>query len=294
MARPGKVDYHVHYHVDGCAHDEMTLANIAAEATRLGLDEIAVLKHYTSALPNGEGEWVYWKRVRPEQFEAYLADIRSFEPPESLRILAGTESEILDDAGTIAIPPADQEKLDAVVLTVHWLPTMESLPAGAALLAGGPGGADATDAAQWQRIAAGLDARAVLENYVAAYVRAIEANPRVRVLGHMGDGLGPLRAAGIDLDAVEVDACVRCMEPLMRACASHRVLWELTEAAVAAPAILRRADRLGVRFSATADAHCLAAGTWGYLRDRHRAEARIDEYGLTRGVICLDTDPHAP
>lgn len=54
MISAARCDYHVHYFVDGYAHEEMTLANIEREAVRLGLEEVCVLKHYSQELPNGE------------------------------------------------------------------------------------------------------------------------------------------------------------------------------------------------------------------------------------------------
>lgn len=38
MATPGKVDYHVHYYLDGCASPEMTLPTIDRAARNLGLE----------------------------------------------------------------------------------------------------------------------------------------------------------------------------------------------------------------------------------------------------------------
>ncbi len=87
MVEPGHVDYHVHYHVDKCAADDMTLPNIAAEAVRLGLEDVGVLKHYSEQLPNAQDQWRFWKRVDPGQFADYLTDIRAFGPPDGLRRL---------------------------------------------------------------------------------------------------------------------------------------------------------------------------------------------------------------
>jgi len=66
------------------------------------------------------------------------------------------------------------------------------------------------------------------------------------------------------------------------------VLWELTPAPVERPAILRRADALGVRFCATADAHFLQTPGWANLYDHAKAEAVIDEFGLTRGELTRE------
>jgi len=124
MATSGKVDYHIHYFVDGCASDEMTLPNIAAEAVRIGLEEIGILKHYSQELPNKETKWVSWKRIIPKQFVDFLTDIRSFHSPAGLHILAGVETELLNDQGKINIPQSDIDKLDFINLSVHWLPDL--------------------------------------------------------------------------------------------------------------------------------------------------------------------------
>ena len=55
----------------------------------VSLDEICVLKHYSSALPNGGNEWVHWKQVVPAEFDEFIRDIRSFENNGQVRMLAG-------------------------------------------------------------------------------------------------------------------------------------------------------------------------------------------------------------
>ncbi len=288
MARPGRVDYHVHYHVDGCVSDEMTLENTAAEAVRLGLEEICVLKHYTDRLPNGGDRWVSWKRIIPEQFEAFLRDVRSFQPPAGLTIFAGTESEIQDDSGAIAIPHDDQDRLDAVLLSVHWLPEMRIIPAEARALWVDGFPAEDTDAGrQWAGIVGEIPPEAILANFAQCYVRAIEKNPRVRVLAHMFDGLGPLRDCSIDLASIGERRCIELMEPVMRACVEHRVLWELLATPVELPGVLHRANELGVLFCPAADAHQLDPAGWGPLCNHAKAEAYVDSLGLTKGVIEL-------
>ena len=53
-----------------------------------------------------------------------------------------------------------------------------------------------------------------------------------------------------------------------------------------APGILRRADEMGVRFIATADAHFLDGG-WGPFTHHDGAEAVIDRLGLHRARVSL-------
>jgi len=149
MASHGKIDYHVHYFTDSCVADEMTLQNISAEAVRLGLEEICILKHYSKQLPNKQGMWVSWKRIVPKQFDAFLKDIRSFSSPNELRMLAGVETELLDYTGKINIPKCDIAKLDVVSLSVHWFPNLEFLPVDPILCPSDIGKNSAEAAAHW-------------------------------------------------------------------------------------------------------------------------------------------------
>jgi len=281
----GLRDYHVHYFADDCSHAEMTLANIEREAARLGFDTVCVLKHYSHALPNGQAAWVHWKRIVPEQFAAFLQDIRAYKSSSGLRMLAGVETELVDDAGTINITAEDAAQLDAAILSVHWLPRMATATPDPALIPGQLADSPVAAVQAWRAAVEARGVEAILANFVSAYVRAIERNPKVRVLGHMYDGLLPLRAYAVPVDALPDDRLIVLMEPLMKACASHRVLWELTPEAIERPAILRQAGALGVRFCATADAHFLQTPGWANLSLHARAEAVIDEYGLMHGEL---------
>ena len=284
---PPKCDYHVHYHVDGCAHDEMTLANIAAEAVRLGLDEICVLKHYSRELPNGADEWVHWKRVKGEQFDAFLADIRAFQPTSPVRMLAGVETEIVDDAGTLNIPADQATKLDALVLSVHWLPRMDVITADPALISGNIAGSDPQAAAAWRSRVAEIGPADIVRNLALAYTNAVTDNPGPIVLGHMYDGLFPLRNYDVPVDDLTDDQLNDLMTPLMIACAEKGVLWELMPQPVKRPSVLAYANDLGVRFTATVDTHMLQTGGWANLRDHDQAETYLASLGLTKGTLAV-------
>jgi histidinol phosphatase-like PHP family hydrolase len=278
-------DYHVHYFVDGCAGDEMTLAGIEAEALRLGLEEICVLKHYSREMPNGEATWAYWKRIIPEQFEDFLKDIRGYQRHAGLPMLCGVESEIVDDKGRINISGTDADRLDAVVLSVHWLPLMDAVSVDPSYIPFGQAKCSATVVSAWFAELRRAGVEAIVENLVLAYVNAIAANPKVCVLGHMYDGLLPLRTYGVPVDDLPDAELVRLMEPLMHACVRGQVVWELKDEPVERPCILIRANELGVTFCATADAHNLALDAWGNLAEHHRAEEYISSCGLQRGSI---------
>jgi len=279
MANPGKVDYHVHYHVDGCSADEMRLPGIAAAAQEIGLEEIAVLKHYSQELPNHEARWVYWKRIIPEQFNAFLEDVAAFVPPDGLRMLTGVETEITNDRGDIAIPHEQQERLDMVGLSVHWLPQLAAIQAHPDYV---PWREEDTPrlTAEWHQRVADVGVEAILEGLVRAYVQAVKHNTKVRTYAHMYDGLQPLREYNVPVADLGETKLVEIMEPLMEAAAGAGVLWELNVDRIEVPAILRRANELGVRFCATSDAHSLAI-----LREHGKAEEIIDALGLTRGVL---------
>jgi histidinol phosphatase-like PHP family hydrolase len=280
-----KSDYHVHYYADACAHAEMTLANIEREAIELGLAEVCVVKHYSRELPNGDASWVHWKRVVPDQFTAFLEDFRSHKSTGRVRLLSGVETELLDDTGQVNIPVAEAMKLDAAILSVHWLPRMEVISADPVLVPGSIEKGPSDIVTAWKERIAACGTEAILENFVSAYVHAINKNPKVLVLGHMFDGLLPLRSYGVPVDGLSDDRLIGLMEPLMVACADRGVLWELTPGPVKRTAILEKANRLGVRFCATADAHFLHEEGWAHLRDHAKAEKYLSLLGLTSGNL---------
>lgn len=285
-----RVDYHIHYYLDACANAAMTFPNIEETALALGLAEIAVLKHYSHALPNGKADWAAWHTVRAEQFEQFLQEYHDFRPRARLPVYAGVETELVDDSGNINIPDADLDRLDLAALSVHYLPRMSCMetpllyhPRMQRALLEQDSEARAAYAA-WLKQAERIGPAAFVQGLVEGYVKAIRRHPKVRLLAHLYDGLLPLRDAGIACDALPKDTLVSLFEPLMRAMAEHNVLWELLPKAVPHPEILLRANALGVRFLATADAHFIRGG-WGNLEDHDKAERFLDELGLQRGRI---------
>ncbi len=288
MTSPGLRDYHVHYFLDGCAHEEMTLANIEREAARLGIEEVCVVKHYSHELPNGKDSWVFWKRINPDQYASFLKDIRAYQASSQIRMLAGVETEIVDDCGKVNIPAEEAARLDALILSVHWLPRMKILTADPAIIPGNIAESPPDIVADWRESIRKCGVEAILGNFVEAYVRAMEHNPRVLVLGHMIDGLWPLRNYEVPVDDLSNEKLNALMEPLMMACAEKQVLWELTSESVKCvkrPSVLKRANALGVRFSATADAHFLQTDGWANLRDHSKAEEYISSLGLAKSFI---------
>ncbi|MCK5849344.1 MAG: hypothetical protein KAH23_00410 [Kiritimatiellae bacterium] len=284
----GESDYHVHYFVDGCVNEEMTLVNIEKEALRLGLEEICVLKHYSQELPNGEASWMFWNRIIPEQFVAFIEDIRGYQVSSGISMLAGVETEIVNDSGRVNIPAKDADSLDALILSVHWLPHMSVIDMDPDLIPGDFDKSPPDAVARWHDKVQECGVELIVKSFVSSYVQAIVHNPKVRVLAHMFDGLLPLRRYEVPVDDFSSKELDLLMEPLMVACAENEVLWELTPEPVRRPSILKKANDLGVRFTATADAHFLQTDGWANLREHSKAEEYISSLGLTRGSIILE------
>lgn len=289
MAHPGKVDYHVHYYLDGCANPEMTLPNIEREAVKMGLEEIAVLKHYSTALPNGEKDWVSWHVVKEEEFERFLKETDEYVPKSSLRILRGVETELVNDRGDINIPAEQAEKLDTIALSVHYIPAFEKVQgkflyhprAQKQLLETDETAKKALKA--WIEEVRDLGSAYFVESLVKGYVAAFEKQPKILQASHMYDGLFPLRNYLIPYEELGEKKIIELMEPLMEAMVKHRIMWELLPEPIGNENILRRANEMGVRFIASADGHSMH-GTWGRFTDHPLAEELIDRLGLAKGV----------
>ena len=102
----------------------------------------------------------------------------------------------------------------------------------------------------------------------------------------MFDGLHPLRSYyGVPVDVLSDDVLCSLIEPLMNACLRENVLWELTAEPVERPAILKRANDLGVRFTATADAHMPGPEGWAPVCGHSKAEEYISSMKLTKGTL---------
>ncbi len=286
MGTPGNVDYHVHYHLDGCAADEMTLIGIEREALRLGLDEVCIVKHYSRELPNGLDSWAHWKRIVPEQFDVFLADVAAHRASSRLRMLRGVETELVDESGELNIAEDDARKLDALILSVHWLPRMSDVAVDPALIPDQVNEGPPDVVERWRGEVRKVGVSRLAAKLVSAYTRAVERAVRPLVLGHMGDGLAPLRHYGVAVDDLSDGELCVLMEPLMEACRETGTLWELTRKPVVRPPVVRRAGELGVQFVATADAHSLGPDGWACLTDHAEAESYVTSLGVAKGVLA--------
>lgn len=282
-----QVDYHVHYHIDRCASDCMTLENIDAYAHRLGLTELTVLKHYSHAMPNGEAHWANWHRIIPAEFDAYLSDLGRFRSRHGIMIHSGAETELLNQAGDINIPPTAQDRLDMVALSMHHMIGLDALPLDAGCYPPNSTDADRGWLERWSERVNDVGPGAFVDGIVEANINAIRRFPKIRTLAHMHDGLYMLRDYRVPVDTLSDDELIGRMEPLMRCMAEHGVLWELQGRSVTRPAVLRRANELGVLFAATGDAHFLEGSPWGNFSDHTAAQQLIDSLGLRNGTIAF-------
>ena len=289
MVHPGKVDYHVHYYLDGCANPEMTLENIDREARKMGLEEISVLKHYSAALPNGEQDWVSWHVVRDDQYERFLRETDEYKPAEGLSVLRGVETELVNSKGDINIPDDKMAPVDTVALSVHYLPDFDKVtekflyhPRAQQELFETDAGA-AKDLKRWHEQVRDIGSAYFVEELVKGYVNAFARHKKILQASHMYDGLFPLRDYQIPYQELGEKKIIELMEPLMAAMVRYNVMWELLPEPIGNENILRRANEMGVRFIASADGHSMH-GTWGRFTDHNEAEEMITRLGLRKGV----------
>ncbi len=289
MERMYPVDYHIHYYMDSCADDEMTLKNIEEAAFAQGLREIGVVKHCSEKLPGG-GDFVAWHILKQNEFDDFIHDVRSFAPGARLPIYAGVESELMNEAGDISISGTNYNKIDYIMLSVHYMIEMNALKhvpllhprMQRQLLENDTNMQSAM--ALWKEEVAQVGAARILEGLVNAYSNAIRRNGKILALSHMYDGLYTMRDYQVPCDELSVSTIVEIMEPLMRVMVEYGVLWELVAERIVHPEIVKRANEIGVRFLATADSHSITGG-WGNLVDHHRAEMVLDELRLNRGSM---------
>ncbi|NLL84524.1 MAG: hypothetical protein GX230_09850 [Lentisphaerae bacterium] len=287
---PECTDYHVHCHYDGCSAKDMTLAAVYESAVTAGLREICVVKHYSHELPNGGDVWVNWKRTKPDDFEAYLEEFANTPQPAGLRVLSGVETELTTDKGDVNIPDAQAARVDLLLISNHWLPDAPGLSrAWQPLLGEGklPHAMPLEQLGPWLEALAASGpepyARAVFEGNA----NAVRRHPKARVLAHLGDGgLHALRAFRIPADDISDDRLLELAAPLFEACVTHNALWELTPEFPRRTNIVREANRCGVSFTATVDAHFLNNPRWGYTLAQHDvAEEALRKLGLRRGKL---------
>ncbi len=280
-----QVDYHVHYYLDRCASPDMTLPKIDAYAHSIGLDEITVLKHYSHRLPNGQAHWANWHQIVPEEFSQYLSDVHNYKSPYGTIIHTGVEAELNNTNGDINIPEADQEKIDMVALSMHFMIDMPFLPLDATCYPPNSTEKDKEWLESWDQKVKKCGAEAIVAGIVEANCNAIRRFPKVRTLSHLYDGLYMLRDYRVPVEDIPDDRLLELMEPLMLTMASHNVYWELLGDRIPRPTVLYRAKELGVRFVPTGDAHYLENHSWGNFSSHLSAQKLLDDMRLPNGYI---------
>jgi len=267
----------------------MTVQNIAAEAKRIELQEIAIIKHYSRRLPNGQARYQDWFRIIPREFDLFLNELSGFSSTDDLQMFSGVETELINEDGVINIEIEQQQRIDMVALSVHFMPYLDVLDLRSdnyPHILSPNTEAYRASIEPWLHKVEQIGAEDIIRSLVNAYCNAIQRNPKVRTLAHMTDGLEPLRLYQIDVDHLEIDTLVSLMEPLMHCMREHHVLWELHTMPIKQMAILRHANALGVRFCATADAHFITGG-WANMSDHWRAYRILENYSLARGLLSV-------
>lgn len=290
VLNPSRTDYHVHCHRDGCAAKDMTLAAIYAEAVRAGLEEICVVKHYSHVLPNNGDVWCNWKRTDAEAFDAFLDEFRTTPRPEGLSVLTGVETELLNIEGDINIPAEQAEKIDLTLVSNHWLPDAPGLERiWRPLLGEGklPCNMPLEQLTPWLEEIKKQGPEPYVRALFEGNANAVRKNPKAKVIAHLGDGgLHVMRAFRVPADDISDDRLLELAEPLFAACVETGALWEMTPGMPRRTNLVHEANRRGVRFTGTVDAHFLTNPAWGHTLAQHQlAEDAITRLQLRRCAI---------
>ena len=273
-------DFHVHYHLDACGHEEMTMPNIERACIELDIDEAAVLKHYSQQLPNGKNDWAAWHVQGSAELDKFLDEYKAYQPKQVV-FHSGVETELLNDDGDINIPLCDQEKVDIVQLSIHFMISTKKLPLDFLLYPNGAFSPEFDTAEgqkqwkEWLEKVHTVGAEYLIEATVSGYMNAIKRFPKVRSLAHMDNGLAHLYNYGADVDSVSISRRIEIFEPLMRLMHDRGVNWELTAGGMNKD-VFKRARDLGVKFTCTADGHQLYEG-WGPLAKHIDAENALNK-----------------
>ncbi len=271
-------DFHIHYHMDECGADEMTMPNIEKACIDLGIDEAAVLKHYSQALPNKEKDWIFWHVQGTKELDKFLSEYRAYTPKQ-VKFHCGVETELINDKGDINIPLEDQNKVDIVQLSIHFMIDTQKLPMDMVMFPdtyvcpeyGTEEGQKRWK--QWLERVNSVGAEYLLEATVQGYCNAIKRYPKIKSLAHMGNGIGHLVRYGANIESVPMSKRIEIYEPLIKLMAEKGVNWELTSGGMWQE-LFNVAYKAGVNFTCTADGHQLYEG-WGPLCNHIKAEEAL-------------------
>lgn len=273
-------DFHIHYHLDECGADEMTMPNIEAACIDLGITEATVLKHYSADLPTGQKDWAAWHVQGTAELDKFLGEYHAYKPKQVI-FHSGIETELINDKGDINCPVFDQEKVDMVQLSIHFMIDTEKLPMDFYYHPNSFWSPEMkTEAGQklwreWKERVAAVGPEYLIEATVQGYMNAIQRYPMIKSLSHMGDGMAHLYTWGANIDSVPMSRKIEILEPLMKLMAEKGTFWELTPGGVSQE-IFKRAYELGVTFTCTCDGHQLYEG-WGPLCEHIKAEETLQK-----------------
>jgi putative hydrolase len=210
-------DYHTHTKY---SHGTGTILDNAREAKARGLEVLGIADH-------GPANWGHIATTGLEAFDQIIAETRRVEAEISgLKILAGTEANLISYDGELDIPLSMQRKLDQVLAGFHVTVKPKQLRDGVKF---------ATD---WTlgRLSPSLHRKARADNTKA--MTAAIYNNEIDIITHPG--------LNISIDTVE----------LARACVKRDTALEINaKHGVKSIAFIQAAAREGARFAIGSDAH---------------------------------------
>ena len=213
-------DYHTHTQY---SHGKGTIRDNARAAQAQGLKVLGIADH-------GPANWGHGRPTCLADFDAIIAGARAVSAEFSgLRVLAGTEADIINYQGELDIPQELQRRLDQVLAGFHVTVFPKRLREGVRF------------ASHWvlAKMSPNWRLRARAEN-TKAVVEAVYRN-RINIITHPG--------LNISIDTPE----------LARACVKRNTALEInTRHGIKSIAFIQAAAREGVRFVIGSDAHAPA------------------------------------
>jgi histidinol phosphatase-like PHP family hydrolase len=283
MVFPSETDYHIHCYLDECSHPDMTLPNIDYYSFLAGLNEIAVLKHFSESLPNGKDSWFMWKRIDFKDFITFLKEVRFYKSQYGIIFKAGVETELLDEEGNINIPKEYHSFLDFISLSTHFMIEYYDFHTPSDIFPMEMGSNKKVQV--WTKKANAYGLINLIRGLVRGYIKAIQKNPKIKVLSDLHDGLFLFREYyQLNVDTVPMEEIVQEFIPLFKILVEKKILWEININRISNFEILDAANKMGVAFTAATDAHNLSDGKYNIL-NHNKIEQTIVANNLRRGKL---------
>lgn len=105
-----KADYHTHSIYSKRIHAKHTIAQLAEQAEKLGLTEIAITDHGPKHLLFG---------INPKKIEKAKQEVEQANNNANVKVYLGVEANIVGQDGTIDISDEDIQKLDILLMGYH-------------------------------------------------------------------------------------------------------------------------------------------------------------------------------